>query len=263
MPTLTELLFAPDPSDPPEAFLRQAARAGDALQIERLIAQGADPLSPTELGETALHLAARYGHAGCVQALLPFGGANLLSKPNALGGNLTPAMGAAERGNLHCLRLLAPLTDLSVRNGFGHDALALACANGHLDCALALVEMGCDPNVVHGSGSTCLALAIFRESTDLLRALMPWCDPNFRDGQGDTPLMLAASYGLVHHLAVLAPLSDLSLLDPQGRDIFGVCQDRAPQGAQSQIMQILRSAQEARELDAHAAPAPHGRVLRA
>ena len=84
-------------------MLLAAAKEGkeDVLQI--LIRDGADMQAANRYGETALHIAAEYGHKGCVELLLKAPGidVNKLSEYN-----MTPADSAHKGGHVACAELI-------------------------------------------------------------------------------------------------------------------------------------------------------------
>ena len=82
-----------------------AASDGDAQRVARLVEKGSGSGDARDSsGYSALHYAARAGHADVVRVLLESGGAD----PNALtcGGRATPLQRAAYMGRQECVKML-------------------------------------------------------------------------------------------------------------------------------------------------------------
>lgn len=132
--------------------LHRAAEAGDEQRVRALLAAGAyveQPTAPEEEDETPLHLAARKGHAGVVEALLAAS-----ADPHARNyyGD-TPLMLAAGRARVACLPpLLAAGADIQVEDADGKGCLHHWAneAEKHPDSdqvlltLRALLDAGCD-----------------------------------------------------------------------------------------------------------------------
>ena len=120
--------------------LYEAAKKGDAAAIERLAAEGASPdAKGGSYGTPAVAMAAAYGHAGAVSALVRLG-ADL----DASGSNgWTALMAAAYYGHVECARaLLAGGADRTLRatggSQKGKTALEIAEAKGNAEVAAQL-----------------------------------------------------------------------------------------------------------------------------
>ena len=103
----------------------------------------------TELGFTALHLAASQGHSGCVSLLLQ-AGADLSHRSNAL--QYTPLHIAAHSGRLEAVRLLLRAGadaehHINRRDAAGCTPLHEACINNHVGVAAMLLARGADGEV--------------------------------------------------------------------------------------------------------------------
>ena len=75
----------------------------------------------------------------------------------------TAIMWAAHRGNAGAIRrLVAAGADVNWRDNNANTPLIRAAEKNHVDCVVALVELGCDLNLVNsvGSGWTALDIAI-------------------------------------------------------------------------------------------------------
>jgi hypothetical protein len=118
------------------------ARVGRLADVERLLAQGADPNTVDVDGEAPLHAAARWGHTAVVEALLLQGADPRIS---ALYG-MTPLHVAVEESQLGATRaLLESGADANVRDMFGASPLHQAAAQGNQVLATLLLAYGADP----------------------------------------------------------------------------------------------------------------------
>jgi ankyrin repeat protein len=162
-----------------ETPLMAAARAGDAESIRLLIAAGADPnAAETKLGETALMWAAAEDQADAVRALVA-GGADTALASRALDlapmnwlqigmvstvlpvGGWPPLLYAGrENARAAALALLEVGADPDIRDPDGLTALNIAIMNQHYDLAIALVEAGADPDAADRTGMTALYNAV-------------------------------------------------------------------------------------------------------
>jgi ankyrin repeat protein len=248
-------LAAPPADASLDEQLVHSARCGQAERLRQLIDLGANPLAQSPLGEIGLHLAARRGHVDALKVLLPFGGLGHAAPNHFAGGRQTPLMAAASSGNLDCLRLLLPGSDLTRANDFGHCALALACAGGHAECALALLEAGAQPDRVHLDQTTALGLAMARESVETLAVLLPWSNPDLFDDDGETPLMQALRFGLPEHTRLLALASNLDAVNDQGVGVLALRDQLSPSAATAVFDAVIASRAQARELSDAAGPA--------
>jgi ankyrin repeat protein len=95
---------APAPTIAGRYALHEAARRGDAAEVERLVRSGADVGAKDEYGYTPLHHAAESGHEAICVALVQRG-ADVRAKDR---GGDTPADDAERRGHAALARLLCP-----------------------------------------------------------------------------------------------------------------------------------------------------------
>ena len=105
--------------------LAHAAYMGSPAEMERLIAEGADPKADDS---EALRLAARNGHLECVKLLIPH------SDPAT--NDSAALRWAANYGHLECVKLLIPYSDPKAD---GSAALRRAAEEGHLECVRELI----------------------------------------------------------------------------------------------------------------------------
>jgi serine/threonine-protein phosphatase 6 regulatory ankyrin repeat subunit B len=154
-----------------------AARAGDAEQVARLLADGA-PLSPrTPVGWTALHEAA-WSDAGEVVRQLIAAGVEVDARTH---DGLTAAMIAAGRGAAEALAALcAHNATLGLRSHDGRTALESALQNGFFTIGLDLVHAGAPLDTAH---AVLLIRAAMHEEGRRLYRVDPVGEQAIREGE--------------------------------------------------------------------------------
>lgn len=185
---------------PSPTFARCAA-AGDFSGLASLLAQGAPSENEHSLIprlaelSTALHLAAKNGHAQCVELLIP------VSQPSA---DLSAALGeAAENGHADCLKLLIPVSE---PRALGSRALCLAALNGHAECVKILIPVS-DPKA-HFSQAICAAAS--RGHLECVLLLIPQSESGPNKSKA---LRLAAENGHLACVRRLWPYSNCADVD--------------------------------------------------
>ena len=137
-----------------------AAKSGDAAQMQQLISIGADVNTRDDRNNTVLLLAARSGNLDVVKLLLNKG------------------------------------ADVDALNSRLQTALSSACKMGQLEVAKVLLAAGSVVGYKDGDGFSPLALAAKRGNVELVRLLLDkGASLRCRTNSGKTPLMLAASEG--------------------------------------------------------------------
>ncbi|XP_049801513.1 ankyrin repeat domain-containing protein 39 [Schistocerca nitens] len=127
--TLDELDF--------ERGLWSPAQNGEMSRVKNLLERGVHVDSRDSAGYTALHYAARAGHAAICQQLIA-AGALLDAKTRA--GGATPLHRAAASGKLHIVQLLLEAgANSAVTDADGRTALHRAAEEGHSDVAELLL----------------------------------------------------------------------------------------------------------------------------
>ena len=120
--------------------LALATKANFVIIVRLLVEAGVDLDYQDDQGETALHVAARFGHTECARALL--GGSNSLGANTELGENAfgwTPLFIACVDGHLGVVELLiADEADLEKMDTSGWTAKEHAALRGHMDIARLL-----------------------------------------------------------------------------------------------------------------------------
>jgi ankyrin repeat protein len=191
-----------------DTALIEAARQGDATEVARLLAAGADVAARDAANRTALHHATEGNHIGAALALIEAG-----ADVNASDGasiDHTPFLMAGARGYLEILvPMLAHGADLTSTNGYGGTALIPACERGFAEVARVLIEAGTDLDHVNRMGWTALLEAIILSEggpahQEIVRMLLEaGADPGLADPDGVTPLAHAEARG---HDAIVALL---------------------------------------------------------
>lgn len=139
-----------------EDYLRRAAGEGDEAKVSKLLKRGvsADPKNAQHT--SALELAARNGHIGCVTALMDAGAdANRAT-------DSTPFFEAAAHGHLDILKLMLQRKADPSKKLNGNSALHMAARFGHQDAIAVLtteLELPAAALAANDEGKTPLMLA--------------------------------------------------------------------------------------------------------
>lgn len=140
-------------------LLIEAARVGDAAEVERLI-----PLSvPSFNCDKALRVAAENGNTECLTLLLPY---SVLLNTDAV-----PLLLAAENGHVECVKMLAPF--LAGGLEAWNQALFAATCAGHAECVRFLVARAQPQD----KNSRALMAAVIYEHSACVDILYPHSDP--------------------------------------------------------------------------------------
>lgn len=224
---------APQPAAPSPAtayaertkMLLEAADKGQVSLFVELVKKGADVNDKGDDGQTPLHRAAAKGHKSMVVTLLVLGAD--MGEKNAKG--LTPLMVAAESGNAEVLTLL--VTPDKVQ-GLAKDALGLVGDGVKLDLGALGNRLGSTStdalDRTDPAGRTALMMAAANGHADCAKAILSTDYQQRRtrvlqaDKQGRNSLMHAAAGGHTPTLDVLLywgpdKLADLRLTDPDGK----------------------------------------------
>lgn len=178
--------------------LHWAVRSGDAAQIQRLLASGADVNARNRYGVTPLLLAVENADAAAAETLIQAG---------AHTAELKLLMAAARSGNARIVRmLLSPEVDVNGREEvLGETPLIWAAAANRAEAARVLIAAGADVNL----RSKALEYPKDRFGLEGVLTILP---------RGNwTPLMYAAREGSTEAAHVLAEAgADLNAQDPDG-----------------------------------------------
>jgi hypothetical protein len=156
--------------EPKERWLSVAAKEeGLGETVRALLEAGAEVDHADILGETALDLAACFGHVEALQALLEAGA----EVDHVDSNGWTALWGAALCGKVDAVRaLLAAGAVVDHASNTGHTALWAAAHNGEVEAIRALLLAGADINRAANDGSTPLAAARVRNHQAAVRALV-------------------------------------------------------------------------------------------
>ncbi len=178
------------PATKQDTVLIQAAKTGNIIHVQALLAKGVNANAKDSEGTTALMFAAQKGYTEIVRILLN----------NDANVNL-----ASRR--------------------FGLTALMLAAAHKQPDSARLLLAAGADVNAKNDDGSTALMVASLKGDINVVRLLLDAnADVNVRDKDGDSALKIAALSG---HQAVVKALADAGAVADNSMLFLAVRQGRA------------------------------------
>lgn len=166
---------SPNVSDPPSFSgirrgpLHLAASKGDLAVVEALLRAGAHPDADSRDGEEGpLALAAWKGHTAVIAALLTAGAK--VDGTAQEGRGYPPLVIAADAGQTECAALLLLAgAKLEYRDILGMTALAAAAVHDHVETARFLLARGADPLAPNRAGYTPAAIALTRETKDMVR----------------------------------------------------------------------------------------------
>ena len=203
-------------ADPNEAVphlgtpLIHAAAAGHLRIVERLLAAGADAGLVEasseryhDLPRTALGAAARGGHQEVAERLVAAGAPVDLAPP----GDPTPLMYAAEGGHLGTLELLlANGADAGARIRGDGTPLIAAVRGGNPKAVARLLDAGADPNVGVRGDETPLHQAVDNRDARLVRLLLErGARPDLSAAGAESPLAVATENGDLALVRLMMP----------------------------------------------------------
>jgi len=156
---------------PQELF--NAARSGDAAQIETLLEAGAAHGATDEAGETALMHAAHGGHFSAVQVLLAAGADVHAKSPQGWTALAKAAYNSeTERGYVEVIELLHEAgASLDERIFFGIPPLMLAAGGGDAPVVEWLINAGADVLATNDGGRTARLMANDKFYVDVINLL--------------------------------------------------------------------------------------------
>ena len=178
--------------------LIEAAAAGCADEVSRLVAAGAPLDAQDGQGRSALLLAVSGNHVVVARALLDAG-----ASPDTQAANRdTPWLLAGALGRAEIIAAMLPRKpDLSIRNRYGGNALIPACERAHVEAVKLLLTSGIDLDHVNDLGWTCLLEIVIlgdggpRHQQVARLVLDAGADPALADRDGVTPLAHARQRG--------------------------------------------------------------------
>lgn len=144
---IVELLLSVDisikniPNKDGHTSMHMASEGGDINVVEILCNYGADMNVITDLSETPMHLAARYGHMEVIKLMISRGCTTIDFLNNLTG---TPMHEAAARGHHQTVELLFRLGSKSIDTpNFGYNTpMCLAARDGHIEVIKILYRLG-------------------------------------------------------------------------------------------------------------------------
>ena len=170
-PAIVSLLVRHTGTETGDAPLHRAARGGGPVEIEELLASGAEVDVENRIGYTPLMEAAREGNAAVVRRLLAAGG-DPAHHGNELGMGMTALHLAADQDRPEVARLLLSRgLAVDVGNAQGTTPLAWALGEGALATAEVLLAAGADPTVEDTHGFSALDLIEYVQDPALRRLL--------------------------------------------------------------------------------------------
>lgn len=186
--------FIPHQNSTLDDTMLDAALNGSAPLVAKLLALGANPHAVSKHGATALMLASDHGSSSCVKLLIPLSD---VTRVDCAGlSALDRAIDAAASGrsqassSQECLSMLAPLSNLSMRDSNGDLPLIRAAGSGSLLAVSILLAAGADPRGLGRDGRDALMAAALHKHVDVVEALSGICDPKLSSLSGATALGL-------------------------------------------------------------------------
>ena len=159
-----------------------------------------DPNASDKDDMTALHWAAQAGALEAVRVLAPLSDMTLSNRFLE-----TALMRAINMRQSECAKFLAPLSDLGARDGLGQTPFLLACARGDAALIDFLAPLS-DTRATNQDGEDGLMLASAAGAVECLPALLALCDTEREDNTGDNALHAAARAGAPGSPACIAAL---------------------------------------------------------
>lgn len=199
--------------------LVDAAKRGDTVTVQALLATTANINAQHGDGSTALHWAAYLNDVEMAAQLIRAGAA--ADAPNHYG--VTPLGLAAKNGNADIIQLLLatgvePNDPIQSVNA-GESPLMLAARTGQVDAVVALLEAGANPNVQEtwNEQSALMWAAAEGHAPVMARLVAAGADISAHSRSGATPLLFAARNGSIPavHLLLHAG-ADVNTQRPDG-----------------------------------------------
>ncbi|XP_042563213.1 ankyrin repeat and SOCS box protein 2-like [Clupea harengus] len=174
--------------------------------VQCLLAAGADPNIPNELGETPLYRACEKATEELVELLLKSGAK---ASQASLEG-VTPLHEAVNNKHLGmCKLLLEAGANISAKNVYSIEPLFVAAQGGATEVLNLLIEHGANINSRASDGATALYEASKNGHEEVVKLLLSQgADVNKTTKAGLTPLHIASKNGHARLVSLLIPLTD-------------------------------------------------------
>jgi ankyrin repeat protein len=214
------------PNDGSRIALISAVRIGDKARVESLLAEGADVDARDEQGYTALHYAVIRKDLEIVRVLLDHGAdlfAQVVSGQYSIGDSAITL--AALYGHSDIVsELLSRGASVDTRDRLGTTALMKATVIGNMETIRTLLENGSDVNARNNYGETALMFAT-NDSGVVKLLVKHGADVNAESLGGFTPLMYAAQHSFPEKAeALIAVGADVSARNVYGESALGMAQ---------------------------------------
>lgn len=223
-----------------------AAKLGDAELIEKFSALGAYAMEKDDVGQTAVSLAAQFGHVNAIKALHRHNAASIDARDDF---NYTPLMHAAFNNQSEAVKTLLDLGASQTNATFnefraamsntarenirsagmsytgnwhaGHTPFMVTALRGKVDDLKMLWATGIDVNeAAQGDHRTGMMIAVGGGRSDIVDALLqhPEIDVNRKTLDGRTALMFAVQTGQVELAKkLIAGGADVNIKNAQGK----------------------------------------------
>ena len=175
--------------------LHHSARSGSYELFTYFVDMETDIECKNNLGENALHIAARYGHFNICKSLVNKHKFDVEQTDN---GGLRALHHSARSGSHWLFEYFADISnDIYCQNYVGWNCLHIAADNGHLSLCQKLIDKyKFDVDMGDNKGRTALHLLARKCSYDLVRYFADkGADINLKDNSGMNCLHIAAHYG--------------------------------------------------------------------
>lgn len=221
--------------------LMLAADWGSAECVKALLEADADVNAKDGDNNTVLMRAAGSGHAECVKLLLA---AKVdVEAKNSIGK--TALMWAAHKGKTKCVKvLLTAKANVNAGNNNNATALYYAAQEGHVECVKTLVEAKADVNAkTKKEGRPALMIAAQNGHAECLKALLEaGADVNARNSDGWTVLKVAAKNGKAE--CVKALLNANAIVNTKDSDGWTALMSASQEGHTECVKMILEAKAE-------------------
>jgi ankyrin repeat protein len=193
--------------------------AADHARVQQLLDGGAPLGASNANGDSPLSIAVQQGDVACVKLLLQRG-----ASPNFIdrNGHLPLALAASMPQNQAMIQALVAGGARLDYSGFPGASFPLnwAIGKGYLSNAVALLDLGADPNAMTNSGPALFDAARKQDLVAVKLLLDRGADPRLRDGGGRNVLFFGmGSDSMFTWLSALPQLS-LQVTDDNGRNLL-------------------------------------------